>query len=385
MKKTTFAALFFLATLAISCSKGKTDTGGAPPPPPSGAQKDIESIDKAIQGFMTTYNVPGVSIAITKQEKLVYLKSYGKMSTSDNTPITNNSLFRLASVSKTITGIGIMKLLEANKLTLDSKVFGTGSILGNDYPSTKLNTVSDLTVRHLLHHTSNIWPNDVTDVMFQHPTYNNSQLIRWTLDNQNGTATRGVHKYSNFGYFLLGRIIEKLSGKTYEQYLKDEVLTPCGITTMQIAGNTLSDRKANEVLYNGQAGENPYIYRMDRLDAAGGWIASAKDLAKLIVKVDGFNGKADILKPATITTMVTRSVPASNYACGWGVNDANNWWHMGSLPGTSTLIVRTAKGFNWVILTNSRVNGNPYLAALDGLLWPAINNSATPWQDIDQF
>ncbi len=384
MKKITFAALFFLTTLAISCSKGKTDTGGGPPPPDN-TQKDIQSIDNAVQSFMSTYSVPGVSIAITKQEKLVYLKSYGKMSSTDNTPVTNNSLFRLASVSKTITGIGIMKLLEANKLTLDSKVFGTGSILGTDYPSTKLNTVSDLTVRHLLHHTSNAWPTDGTDPLFKQPTYTQSQLISWTLDTYNANVPRGVHKYSNFGYLLLGRIIEKLSGKSYEQFIKDEVLAPCGITAMQIGGNTLADRKPNEVLYTGQNGEPPYAYKIDRLDAAGGWIASAKDLARLLVKVDGFNNKADILKPATITTMVTRSVPASNYACGWGVNNANNWWHMGSLPGTATIIVRANNGFNWVILTNTRNTGAGYSPALDGLLWPIIGNASTPWQDIDQF
>nr|HPN59854.1 serine hydrolase domain-containing protein [Chitinophagaceae bacterium] len=198
-----------------SCSKSK----GSGAPPPDTTQKDISAIDNAVQNFMTAYNIPGTSIAITKDDKLVYVKSYGQISATDNTPINNNNLFRIASVSKPITAVGIMKLLEANKLTLDSKVFGTGSILGNDFPSTQLAAVSDITVRHLLHHTSNAWPNDGNDPMFKQPTYNFSQLISWTLNNYNAAVTRGVYKYSNFGYCLLGRIIEKLSGKSYEQFI----------------------------------------------------------------------------------------------------------------------------------------------------------------------
>ncbi len=375
-----------IAAIFISgCKKDKdTDTNPPPNPPPS-SQKDITAIDDAVKGFMKIYGIPGVSIAVTRADKLVYVKSYGQMSASDNTAITNNHLFRIASVSKPVTAVGIMKLLEANKLAMDSKVFGTGGILGNDYPSSKIAAVSDLTVRHLLHHTSNLWPNDGNDPMFKQQTFNHAQLISWTLDNYSGVSARGAYKYSNFGYCLLGRIIEKLSGKTYEQFIKDEVLKPSGIATMQMGGSKLADRKANEVIYTGQGGYSPYDYNIPRMDSHGGWIASATDLAKFVVRVNGVNGKADILQPATITTMTTRSVPSSNYASGWGVNNANHWWHTGGLPGTATEIIRASSGFSWVILCNSRSTASAFDGALDGLLWPFVNATSTPWQDIDQF
>lgn len=382
MRKILILGIAISITTLISCSK--KSGGGDPEPIPPVTQNDIPAIDNAVKAFMSTYTIPGVSIAITKDNKLVYVKSYGKMSASDNTPITNKSLFRIASVSKPITAVGIMKLLEANKLTLDSKVFGAGSILGNDYPSSNLASVTDLTVRHLLHHTSNAWPNDGNDPMFQQPSFNFNQLIKWTLDNYSALGPRGVYRYSNFGYCLLGRIIEKLSGKSYEQFIKDEVLSPSGITTMTLGGNTLADRKANEVIYTGQGGFNPYNMNVTRMDAHGGWIASATDLAKFMVRVDGFSGKPDILQPATITTMTTRSVPSSNYACGWGVNNANHWWHTGGIPGTATEIIRSSTGYCWVILCNSRSNNANFNDALDGLLWPFMTN-ATAWQDIDQF
>lgn len=385
MKKRAY--LFMIGLLAIvllaSCSKSKDNPD--PDPAGPGTQVAISAIDNAVTAFMTTYQIPGVSIAITKNGKLVYLKSYGKMSATDNTPVTDNSLYRIASVSKPVTAVGIMKLLEANKLTLDSKVFGTGGILGNDYPTTQMASLTDITVRHLLHHTVGVWGNDGNDPMFKNPAMNHEQLIKWTLDNYPATTGRGTYRYSNFGYCLLGRIIEKLSGKTYEQFIKDEVLTPCGISNMSIAGNTLSDRKPNEVIYTGQSGYSPYSYNIPRMDSHGGWIASAKDLAKFMIRVDGFSNKPDILKPATITAMTTPSVPSSNYAAGWGVNSANHWWHTGSLPGTAAEIIRASSGFSWVILCNSRSYSSGFDGALDGLLWPAVQNAGTPWQDIDQF
>ncbi len=380
MKKILLAGLFI--PVLFSCKKSSDGPDGPTPPPPT--QNDIAAIDNSVQTFMNNYSIPGVSIAVTKNGKLVYVKSYGKMSASDNTPIKNNSLFRIASVSKPVTAVGIMKLVEANLLTLDSKVFGPGSILGSTFPSAPAGT-HDITVRHLLHHTTNAWPNNGTDPMFQQPGMSHTQLINWTLANYNASVTRGIYRYSNFGYCLLGRIIEKLSGKSYEQFIKDEVLTPSGVTKMTLGGNTLADRKTDEVIYTGQGGFDPYAYQVTRMDAHGGWIASATDLAKFMVRVDGFPSKPDILQPSTITLMTTPSVPSSNYASGWGVNANNNWWHTGGIPGTATEIIRSAGGFNWVVLCNSRSVSAGFDTALDNLLWPAISNANTPWQDIDQF
>ena len=375
--------LFLVLASLISCSK-KSDGGDPPPQGGPKTQKDIASIDKAVTDFMTTYSIPGVSIAVTKDGKLVYLKSYGKMSATDPTAITNDNLFRIASVSKPITAVWIMKLLEAGKLTMDSKVFGPSSILGADFPSAPTATHS-ITIRNLLHHTTVVWGNNGNDPMFKQPTYNHAQLIKWTLENYPATTGRGTYVYSNFGYCILGRVIEKLSGKTYEQFIKDEVLTPSGITGMKMGGSTLADRVAGEVVYTGQSGQNPYIYNIPRMDSHGGWLASAKDLAKFMIRVDGFSSKPDILSPTTITTMTTRSVPSSNYASGLCVNSANNWWHTGGLPGTATEIIRSPSGFNWVILCNSRSTNANFNTDMDSLLWPFVIDANTPWQDIDQF
>ena len=351
-------------------------------------QTDIPQVDNAVNDFMSTYSVPGVAVAIAKNDKLIYVKSYGLAEKTGNKAVTDKSLFRVASISKTITSVAIMKLLEAGKLTLNQTVFGPNGILGTTYGTLPYGQyITDITVDQLLHHTCGGWGNSHNDPMFRDNSLSQAELISWTLDNLPLDYKPGTHyDYSNFGFCLLGRIIEKLSGQTYEQYVKKNVLEPSGITDMQIGGNTLAERKTNEVVYYGQEGQNPDIYNIARMDAHGGWIASASDLLRLLVHVDGFNTKADILSSTTLKTMTTPSSVYANYACGIAVNSNNNWWHTGSLPGTSTELVRASNGFCWVVLCNTRKSsGDAFVNALDALIWKAVNDNSTIWQDIDQF
>ncbi len=381
-------AVFMLALTA--CSKDSGGDDDIPEPNPPAKQENIAAVDDAVQTFMTKHNVPAVSVAITKDEKLVYVKSYGYADKEAKELATTSSLFRLASVSKSVTAIALMKLIEDKKLTLDSKVFGTGTLLGTQYGKKPYSSnLTNITVRHLLQHTSGGWGNSVNDAMFLQQQLSADELITWALDNQTQKNAPGqVYDYSNFGYCLLAKIVEKVTGQTYEQYVKKTILEPLGIKTMTVGGNTLADRKPNEVKYYGTSysGIDPYIYNIVRMDANGGWIASAKDLAKLLVHVDGYSVKQDILSAASITTMTTAPTLAtpSGYACGWSVNNSGNWWHLGALPGTVTEIVRTSKGFNWAILSNTRGTAANN-TDLDGVLWKAVNDPAVKWQDIDQF
>jgi D-alanyl-D-alanine carboxypeptidase len=358
----------------------------APPAHPVDLPVDLPGVDGAVKAFMAKYNVPGLSLAITKDEKLVYLKAYGKA--DDTHAATPQNLFRLASVSKQITSIAIMRLLDQGKISLDQRVFGAGAILGTEYGTAPYGqNITNITVDQLLHHTSGGWQNDGTDPMFTNPTMTASQLISWTLDNRPLNNVPGTsYAYSNFGYCVLGRVIEKITGKPYAAAVKALVLQPLGISDMSISGNTLADRKPNEVQYYGQGGENPYAYNIERMDSHGGWLATAADLAKILVRVDGFPDKADILKPSTILAMTTGTAANSGYACGWLVNPVGNWWHQGSLPGTATEIARTVgRGrYNFVILINTR-NPNPAFSAdLDRLFWVA-EAGVTSWPAVDLF
>ncbi len=128
----------------------------------------LTPIDQNVQAFMTKYNVPGLTIAITLDERLVYLNAYGKASLEDNQALTGQSLFRISSLSKQITSAAIMRLLDQGKINLDQNVFGTGGILGNSYGSIPYGPgITQITTRELLHHTEGGWPDNTTDPLGQ--------------------------------------------------------------------------------------------------------------------------------------------------------------------------------------------------------------------------
>ncbi len=325
--------------------------------------------------LMAKNDVPALSVAIAKDDRLVYAEAFGTADGKDE-KLTPGHRFRIASVSKPVTSVAAMGLIERGKLRLSDRVFGKGAVLGTDFGKSPYGLhVEAVTIEHLLTHTAGGWSNSGPDPdpMFTHPRMNHAALISWTLDNLPLHDAPGAkHAYSNFGFCVLGRVIEKITGTGYAEYVRKEVLIPCGIRAMEIAGNTLADRKPMEVVYHGQGNENPYGMQVARMDAHGGWIATPSDLVRLLVRVDGFPGKRDILKPETIKVMTTGSTTNPGYAKGWIVNRQNNWWHNGSLPGTITLMVRTSGGMCWAALTNTRKPGSRLSGDLDRLVWNMV-------------
>ena len=347
----------------------------------------ISAIDQNVAAFMTKYNVPGLSIAITLNERLVYMNSYGKASLEDNQNVTSQSLFRISSLSKQITSAAIMRLLDQNKISLDQKVFGTGGILGTIYGTQPYGPgITNITVGQLLHHTEGGWPDNNTDPLGTNPNMTVQQIVSWGLNNVPllDTFPGTSYYYSHFGYSILGRVIEQITGMPYTQAVQTLVLQPCGISDMQVAGNTLADRLPNEVKYYSSNQYSPYTFNISRMDAANGWLASATDLANFLVHVDGLSGKT-ILSPGAITTMSTPSLANPKYACGWEVNQLN-WWHHGNLPGTGTTqAITTQNGnFNYVILTNTGNDDPNFSSDMDNIFWNAQPN-VNLWPNYDLF
>ena len=126
-------------------------------------------------------------------------------------------------------------------------------------------------------------------------------------------------------------------------------------------------------------------FNIEAMDAHGGWIASASDLARLLVAVDGFDTKLDILNQASIQLMITPSTANSGYGMGWTVNPWGNWWHIGDLPGTSSILVRTSNGLGWAVLFNTRPsNSQGFIVQMDNMVWEAIKGIDN-WPTHDLF
>lgn len=338
---------------------------------PSEAER--AAIDEVAEAVMRQFAIPGLSIAIAAAGKQVYAQGYGEADKSAGEKVTPKSLFRIASLSKPITSAAIFTLIERGKLHLTERVFGHGAVLDVDYGGTYPRFVNQIVVEHLLTHTTGGWPNDKTDPMFGHAGKDQKQLITAVLAQEQLKNPPGnTYAYSNFGYCVLGRIIEKVSGESYQGFVRNQVLKRCGISEMRIAGNKPADRAPGEVVYYDDR-DNPYGIDVARMDSHGGWIATASDLVRFLTHVDGFPTVPDILRPDTLRVMTTPSHVKPDYAMGWSVNRNNNWWHTGSLAGTTTLMVRTARGLCWAALTNGRARATgDYKEALDRMMWDIV-------------
>ena len=327
------------------------------------------------RAFMLHYDVPALSLAIGYGGTIVYQDAFGLADREAKQAVTPANLFRIASASKPITSVAVFSLIEAGRIKLSDRVFGPGAVTGTDYGIPPyFPWVNEITVEHLLTHTCGGWSNAHKraagdDPMFVNLNMDHTQLIEWVLRNRPLDYQPGQHyDYSNFGYCVLGRVIEKVTRQTYAAFVFDNVLKRCGVTDMSIARNTLAERQAGEVKYYGQ-GENPYDLNIARMDSHGGWIARPADLVKFVMHVDGFSVPPNILKPHTIHVMTTASTANAGYAKGWMVNKAGNWWHNGTLAGTSTIAVRTHSGFCWAAFTNTRRRNSALDGDLDKLIW----------------
>jgi CubicO group peptidase (beta-lactamase class C family) len=339
-------------------------------------------------GFKRSFNVPALSVAIARNGQFVFDQGFGFNQgfavgkQKDMGPANMSSLFRIADVTKPITAVTIFTLIEQGKLNLTDKVFGTSGILGTKYGKAPYKQyVTGITVDNLLTHTCGGWPADSTDPMFRFNSWDQAKLIGWTLENLPLTSPPGQHwAYSNFGYCLLGRVIEQISGQPYADYVESTILAPCGISDMRIAGNTLKQRAPNEVVYVGQYNEDPYKMNIARMDSDAGWLATPSALVQFLDHVGGSGSIPSLLKPETIRIMTTPSpvypaTSAAKYARGWMVG-MGNMWHNGSLPGSTTIMVRTATGLCWAALANTRTEPHDEIdTALDTTMWNMVRTA----------
>jgi CubicO group peptidase (beta-lactamase class C family) len=336
-----------------------------------GATFDFPEMDKRIDSLRTKYDLPGVTVAIVRNDKLVYINCYGVQDSDIQIPTQNSSLFRIASISKPITVVALLKLMQEGKLSMETKVFGKDGILSEDFGTLPENSNWDkITIRHLIEHKSGI-QNIPNDPMFDYKGLTNKEIIARIIAERSLSSIPGEENhYSNIGYNILGRVIEKITNSDYENYVKTEILSPCGISRMKIGLNTLEERFPDEVKYY-QPDEPGWVYGMDvwRMDAHGGWIASATDLARFITHVNRIDAVPDIIKKEWLEQTYL---------------GFEQWTHNGSLPGIASMLTRFNDEFSFVFLTNRRSWANDFWNDISSSIIGGIKEQET-WPDIDLF
>jgi N-acyl-D-amino-acid deacylase len=371
------------------------------------------SYDQIIPALLRKYAIPGGAVAVLHDGKLIYARGFGFADVETKRPVQPDARFRIASVSKPITGVAIMKLVEEGRLQLDERVGPWIAHLTPAPGATVDPRWEQITIRQLLNHTGG-WdrnePNGGFDPMFRPgiaaaavgaPAPASAEtVIRYMkglpLDFDPGTR----HAYSNFGYAILGRVIERSSGMPYEEYVRARVLQPVGAHRTRLGRTRMSEALPDEVKYYmpGEPGMGltaplvpsvfpgegtvPVTYGgfyLEALDAHGGWVSSSVDLLRFMAGVDGRAHPPDILGAGLVAEMTSNGAGSCGGACfyagGWLVRPTQGdatWWHGGSLPGTTTILVRSYHNFSWVALFNARSTAGNFDGELDAALWSAL-------------
>ena len=385
------------------------------------AVPQLAAFDTMMQNLMTSRNIPSGQIAVGWQGRLVLARGYSWNRGPDDLLVQPDSLFRIASISKPITATLVNRLIQDGQLSPNATI---GSFIDlTPRPGTTADPrLATVTVRNLLEMLGG-FPDPSTagyDPVFRDRTVaqalgiglpvTHADVIRY----QNGVALSAnpgaTYAYSNYGYKLLGRIIEVAAGMPYARYA-ERVFNPVGIWDMRLARALPQLRARNEVAYHSglslvtvmdnSGATVPLEYgglNNDTMDSYGGWIASAPELMRWLTNLDNPAAPGAILDATSLARMF--GLPQNHplpyqpgdyyYASGWQVRDygaqGRTTWHSGSLPSTSAYVVRYRNGFSIAVLLNRRneSNGNETINAIDSGMWTAYGQ-VTTWPAHDLF
>ncbi len=322
------------------------------------AQLGIKDIDAMIFPFIEKYGIPAASYAIGKNsiENIVYKNASGFARIETQERATPNQLFRLASMTKQHTAIAIMSLIQQGKMGIDDLVFGPTGILKATFPTVG-QLSAKVTVRHLLEHTGGYTGDPMFTATYAGQTLDQRiQVMLNSAQSEPGTK----YTYYNMGYGALGRVIEVVSGKDYESYLK-QLYAPLGITRLRLASATAAAIPIDEAVCYPQGNSTAYGNDMNVMKAAAGVAVNTEDLFKILYAVDGGMVRPDILSLSTIALMFTPSTVFSGYAKGWRTNHTlfSGFYHGGNLAGTGTFWIYGTE-YSVAILLNSRSNDDAF-------------------------
>ena len=322
---------FGAAALAVCFS-----AAGAPEVPISGGPvHGFASLERVVLAHMRTIAAPAATVAVGRGDALVYARGFGWADRARIRPVEPDALMRIASVSKPITAAAARQLIDEGRLRADELVLAR---LAFDEGPSDLRWTR-VRVRHLIDHRGGWDARQSVDPMFRVDAIARrlhlerppraDDIVRYMLREPLQFEPGSRRVYSNFGYCVLGRVIERAAGTRYIDYVRDKLLGPYGIEDVLLGNVGEGTRVAREVDYpNGASAFNTVTG-----DSAGGLIASAPALARFLQHY--WLGGAP-RKPGT----------------------RGSWTFFGSLPGTSAMVRQLPSGVNYAVLMNARREGS---------------------------
>jgi N-acyl-D-amino-acid deacylase len=379
------------------------------------AQAQTAALDQAMRTLLQRYDVPGGALAVTFQNRLVYARGFGLKDKLHNEPFQADTPARVGSVSKPITAIAVLRLADQGRLRLDDRIL---DLLGESVAPRSLIADSrwnQITVRHLLQHSGGWDPAQTYDPLFLPADVYREllpklppdprDLLRVMLTEPLQFAPGTRYAYSNFGYLVLGLLMERVVGKPYDQAVQELVLNPAGIVRARIGAVPVSGRWLGEANYYLPT-DTPLVDSVyepgtkvappdgalwgEHIQAAGGWTISAIDLARLFLAIDGRRGPA-LLSRTMLSELTSRPAYArpndiSYYGLGLQIEPANggfNFSHDGYIGGTLANVYRAERnGLGVFVVVNGTPEEEAKLAGLfEALLitLPSVASSITDW------
>ena len=370
----TFIAAFLLLFIALSSSAQFT------------------KVDADVKQIMKDQDIVGMSFAVVKDGKIIYANSFGQKNIESNTPLTNDDIFRIASISKSFSATSIMQLVDAKKISLDDdfgKLVGF-RIRNPNFPETVI------TLRMVMSHTSSI--ND-SQGYFNLDVINPDKNPDWAKCYSTYAPGAG-YRYCNLNYNMVGTVIERISGERFDNYVKGHVLKPLGL----YGGYNVDslDNSKFVTLYEYDAKNKKYTpspqayaprreeiskyvmgYTTPIFSPTGGMKISATDLAKYMI-MHMHSGKANgtrTISKKSSKIMQTKIADEENYGLALGTNrddiipGEKMTGHTGSSYGLySTMFFNQKEDFGFVVIVNGSSTAGKYTKGLRTIMYTTINS-----------
>ena len=391
---------------------------GGPLPVTGDHGKELSPLNDLLIKTLSDNYIPGATVAVARDGEIIYERGFGYSDIDKKTPMNPDSVMRIASISKPITAIAVLLLMEDGKLKLDDPAIDY-LVRDKKYslPKDADAAWSRVTIQHLLQHSGG-WDREkskdpvfelleITRALDLKKTARISDIIKYQLSRPMDFEPGSSYAYSNFGYCLLGRVIEAASGQSYETFVTERILQPCGMTQTRPGKTRLNDRADDEVHYymqkvkmypaiwdvapGNKSGKfesvaGPYgHWDLEIFDSHGGWTSTASDLVRFAVALD--SKTRPLVRSESLTLLKSPpSFKASDdvtwYGFGWSVRsisgiDDVNLWHTGLIAGTSTILVKRSDNLTWAVLfnVNEAKDGETCSTLIDSPMHTAVDES----------
>jgi CubicO group peptidase (beta-lactamase class C family) len=322
----------------------------------SDSEKDKQLSHKLDSALIKQFkpNEPGCAVLVSKKGQILYKKAFGMANLELNVPMSSDMVFAIASITKQFTGIAIMQLVEKNKINLQDSI----SKYIPDYPTHGYY----ISIEHLLTHTSgikNFMALEDFDSIVKRIEYNNPMDFINLFKKENMDFAPGTKwNYSNSGYFLLGYIIEQVSGITYQQYIEENIFKPAGMTNSYY--NDYKEIIKNRVTGYGKDDNgftNPLNLNSTVAYSAGSLLSTVEDMFNYYQALNSYKLVSKESLEKTRTRYKLSDGKETDY--GYGVQVAN-WgvpviYHLGGGSGFTTFqVYYPEKDLNFILFTNCK-------------------------------